>query len=112
MSHTETIQGTTGSYQTDSFLVLLYATFNHSDGVCSFCFFVDELKKLPAPEVAVKYYTGGDFYLFGKFVILQAFVLSSKMLLGFDTSSTFYADEFQSARAPNSRRPKIGNVKI
>uniref|UniRef100_A0A2N9EQN8 Ubiquinol oxidase n=1 Tax=Fagus sylvatica TaxID=28930 RepID=A0A2N9EQN8_FAGSY len=43
----------------------------------------DELKKLPAPEVAVKYYTGGDFYLF---------------------------DEFQSARAPNSRRPKIENL--
>ncbi|CAL5409428.1 unnamed protein product [Camellia sinensis] len=40
----------------------------------------DELKKLPAPEVAVKYYTGGDLYLF---------------------------DEFQTARVPNSRRPKI-----
>ncbi|XP_065636680.1 ubiquinol oxidase 4, chloroplastic/chromoplastic, partial [Quercus suber] len=40
----------------------------------------EELKKLPAPEVAVKYYTGGDLYLF---------------------------DEFQTARTPNSRRPKI-----
>lgn len=28
---------------------------------------VDELKKLPAPEIAVKYYTGDDLYLFGKF---------------------------------------------
>lgn len=43
----------------------------------------DELKKLPAPEVAVKYYTGGDLYLF---------------------------DEFQTARVPNSRRPKIENL--
>ncbi|KAK9089768.1 hypothetical protein Scep_028850 [Stephania cephalantha] len=43
----------------------------------------DELKKLPAPEVAVKYYTGGDLYLF---------------------------DEFQTARLPNSRRPKIENL--
>ncbi|XP_052203633.1 ubiquinol oxidase 4, chloroplastic/chromoplastic [Diospyros lotus] len=43
----------------------------------------EELKKLPAPEVAVKYYTGGDLYLF---------------------------DEFQTARAPNSRRPKIENL--
>ncbi|XP_021889089.1 ubiquinol oxidase 4, chloroplastic/chromoplastic isoform X1 [Carica papaya] len=43
----------------------------------------DELKKLPAPEVAVKYYTGGDLYLF---------------------------DEFQTSRPPNSRRPKIDNL--
>nr|XP_023885271.1 ubiquinol oxidase 4, chloroplastic/chromoplastic isoform X1 [Quercus suber]POE69779.1 ubiquinol oxidase 4, chloroplastic/chromoplastic [Quercus suber] len=43
----------------------------------------EELKKLPAPEVAVKYYTGGDLYLF---------------------------DEFQTARTPNSRRPKIENL--
>ncbi|KAL7212299.1 hypothetical protein ACSBR2_015055 [Camellia fascicularis] len=43
----------------------------------------DELKKLPAPEVAVKYYTGDDLYLF---------------------------DEFQTARVPNSRRPKIENL--
>ncbi|KAK9084748.1 hypothetical protein Sjap_025159 [Stephania japonica] len=43
----------------------------------------DELKKLPAPEVAVKYYTGGDLYLF---------------------------DEFQTARPPHSRRPKIENL--
>jgi len=28
----------------------------------------EELKKLPAPEVAIKYYTGDDLYLFGKFV--------------------------------------------
>ncbi|KAL6992861.1 Ubiquinol oxidase 4, chloroplastic/chromoplastic [Sarracenia purpurea var. burkii] len=43
----------------------------------------DELKKMPAPEVAVKYYTGDDLYLF---------------------------DEFQTARVPNSRRPKIENL--
>uniref|UniRef100_A0A5B6ZC67 Ubiquinol oxidase n=1 Tax=Davidia involucrata TaxID=16924 RepID=A0A5B6ZC67_DAVIN len=43
----------------------------------------EELKKLPASEVAVKYYTGDDLYLF---------------------------DEFQTARVPNSRRPKIENL--
>ncbi|KAH7837456.1 hypothetical protein Vadar_014068 [Vaccinium darrowii] len=43
----------------------------------------EELKKMPAPEVAVKYYTGGDLYLF---------------------------DEFQTSRVPNSRRPKIENL--
>ncbi|KAK4485042.1 hypothetical protein RD792_007650 [Penstemon davidsonii] len=43
----------------------------------------DELKKLPAPAVAVKYYTSGDMYLF---------------------------DEFQTSRPPNSRRPKIENL--
>ncbi|TYG68945.1 hypothetical protein ES288_D05G192700v1 [Gossypium darwinii] len=43
----------------------------------------DDLKKKPAPEVAIKYYTGGDLYLF---------------------------DEFQTDRAPCSRRPKIENL--
>ncbi|XP_004293336.1 PREDICTED: ubiquinol oxidase 4, chloroplastic/chromoplastic [Fragaria vesca subsp. vesca] len=43
----------------------------------------ENLKKLPAPEVAVKYYTGSDLYLF---------------------------DEFQTSRPPNSRRPKIENL--
>ncbi|WCJ20131.1 Alternative oxidase family protein [Euphorbia peplus] len=43
----------------------------------------EELKKMPAPEVAVKYYTGGDLYLF---------------------------DEFQTSRAPNTRRPQINNL--
>lgn len=43
----------------------------------------EELKKLPAPEVAVKYYTTGDLYLF---------------------------DEFQTSRAPKSRRPKIESL--
>ncbi|OMO76871.1 Alternative oxidase [Corchorus capsularis] len=43
----------------------------------------EELKKRPAPEVAVKYYTGGDLYLF---------------------------DEFQTDRPPCSRRPKIENL--
>ncbi|OAY25870.1 ubiquinol oxidase 4, chloroplastic/chromoplastic [Manihot esculenta] len=43
----------------------------------------EELKKLPPPKVAVKYYTEGDLYLF---------------------------DEFQTSRAPQSRRPKINNL--
>ncbi|GAB4830785.1 Ubiquinol oxidase 4, chloroplastic/chromoplastic [Ancistrocladus abbreviatus] len=43
----------------------------------------DELKNLPAPDVAVKYYMEGDLYLF---------------------------DEFQTSRAPCSRRPKIENL--
>ncbi|XP_028779622.1 ubiquinol oxidase 4, chloroplastic/chromoplastic-like isoform X2 [Neltuma alba] len=43
----------------------------------------EELKKMPAPKVAVNYYTGNDLYLF---------------------------DEFQTSRAPNSRRPKIENL--
>lgn len=43
----------------------------------------DKLKELPAPLIAVKYYTEGDLYLF---------------------------DEFQTARAPYSRRPKIENL--
>ncbi|CAN4114688.1 unnamed protein product [Withania somnifera] len=43
----------------------------------------EELKKLPAPKIAVSYYTGGDLYLF---------------------------DEFQTSREPNTRRPKIDNL--
>ncbi|XP_050369803.1 ubiquinol oxidase 4, chloroplastic/chromoplastic [Argentina anserina] len=43
----------------------------------------ENLKKMPAPDVAVKYYTGDDLYLF---------------------------DEFQTSRPPNSRRPKIENL--
>ncbi|XP_077216177.1 alternative oxidase family protein [Tasmannia lanceolata] len=43
----------------------------------------EELKRLPAPEVAVKYYTEGDLYLF---------------------------DEFQTARTPYTRRPTIENL--
>uniref|UniRef100_A0A7N0VD00 Ubiquinol oxidase n=1 Tax=Kalanchoe fedtschenkoi TaxID=63787 RepID=A0A7N0VD00_KALFE len=43
----------------------------------------DVLKQTPAPEVAVKYYTGGDLYLF---------------------------DEFQTSRVPLSRRPVIENL--
>lgn len=35
---------------------------------------VEDLKKLPAPEVAVKYYTSGDLYLFGKFFCFSIFV--------------------------------------
>ncbi|KAB1221791.1 Ubiquinol oxidase 4, chloroplastic/chromoplastic [Morella rubra] len=52
-----------------------------------------ELEKLPAPEIAVKYYTGDDLYLFG-----------------YDISYAFCADEFQTARVPNTRRPKIENL--
>ncbi|CAH9059074.1 unnamed protein product [Cuscuta europaea] len=43
----------------------------------------DELRKLAAPKVAVRYYTEGDLYLF---------------------------DEFQTSRLPNTRRPKIENL--
>nr|PNR59740.1 hypothetical protein PHYPA_002532 [Physcomitrium patens] len=43
----------------------------------------EELKNLPAPEVAVKYYTSGDLYLF---------------------------DEFQTACPPNTRQPKVENL--
>uniref|UniRef100_A0A2P2JS41 Ubiquinol oxidase n=1 Tax=Rhizophora mucronata TaxID=61149 RepID=A0A2P2JS41_RHIMU len=43
----------------------------------------EELKKLPAPEAAIKYYTEGDLYLF---------------------------DEFQTFRPPHTRRPKIENL--
>ncbi|KAM7265471.1 hypothetical protein ACFE04_003154 [Oxalis oulophora] len=43
----------------------------------------EELKEKPAPEIAVKYYTGDDLYLF---------------------------DEFQTSRKPESRRPKIENL--
>ncbi|KAH7289169.1 hypothetical protein KP509_31G061500 [Ceratopteris richardii] len=42
-----------------------------------------ELKKLPAPAVAVEYYTKGDLYMF---------------------------DEFQTNQVPNSRRPKVDNL--
>ena len=34
--------------------------------LAEFSFCAEELKKLPAPEVAVKYYTEGDLYMFGK----------------------------------------------
>lgn len=43
----------------------------------------EELKKLPAPEVALNYYLNEDLYLF---------------------------DEFQTGRVPCSRRPKIDNL--
>ncbi|CAN8274234.1 unnamed protein product [Cochlearia groenlandica] len=43
----------------------------------------EELKKSPPPDIAVKYYTGSDLYLF---------------------------DEFQTSRAPNTRRPVIENL--
>ncbi|KAJ0989554.1 hypothetical protein J5N97_007910 [Dioscorea zingiberensis] len=43
----------------------------------------EELKKLPAPEVAIKYYMNEDLYLF---------------------------DEFQTERTPCTRRPKIENL--
>jgi hypothetical protein len=91
-------------------ILLLHVTSSHSDGACSFDFFVEELKKSPAPEVAVKYYTGGDLYLFGKFVFYKLLSCLLRCHLGFDISSKFCADEFQTARAPNSRRPKIGKI--
>lgn len=43
----------------------------------------EELKKLPAPQIAINYYMNEDLYLF---------------------------DEFQTSRTPNSRRPNIENL--
>ncbi|WP_009632082.1 alternative oxidase [Synechocystis sp. PCC 7509] len=43
----------------------------------------DELKTLPAPQIAINYYQDGDLYLF---------------------------DEFQTTRVPQERRPKIENL--
>ena len=43
----------------------------------------EELKTLPAPEIAINYYRDGDLYLF---------------------------DEFQTTRVPQERRPKIENL--
>ncbi|XP_002987450.2 ubiquinol oxidase 4, chloroplastic/chromoplastic [Selaginella moellendorffii] len=43
----------------------------------------EELKKLPAPQVAVDYYTKGDLYMF---------------------------DEFQTDRLPETRRPRVDNL--
>jgi len=43
----------------------------------------EELKALPAPEIAINYYREGDLYLF---------------------------DEFQTTRVPQERRPKIENL--
>lgn len=43
----------------------------------------EELKKLPAPQVAINYYMNEDMYMF---------------------------DEFQTSRPPNTRRPKIENL--
>jgi ubiquinol oxidase len=45
--------------------------------------FGDKLKQKPAPEIAVKYYTEGDLYMF---------------------------DEFQTAQTPGERRPTIENL--
>lgn len=44
-------------------------------------FYIDELKKLPAPDVAVKYYTGGDLYLFGKLVDSISLELAKKLIV-------------------------------
>lgn len=57
-------------------LIFIWLTFilKHEYGFDMFhslCVIIDELKKLPAPEVAVKYYTEGDLYLFGKFYLSQ-----------------------------------------
>ena len=43
----------------------------------------ERLKSLPAPQVAVSYYTGGDLYMF---------------------------DDFQVSRPPGSRRPPCGSL--
>lgn len=67
---------------------------------------------MPAPEVAVNYYTGGDLYLFGKPFIF--FFLDLELSTGgkknwnLTVPISFSSDEFQTSRVPNSRRPKIG----
>lgn len=65
---------------------------------------------MPAPEVAVNYYTGGDLYLFGKFsiIFLPRFVHSRQKNWNFTLPISFSSDEFQTSRVPNTRRPTIG----
>lgn len=70
---------------------------------------VEDLKKMPAPEVAVKYYTSSDMYLFGKFCLFFNLCLYlERQQRRLNIPPKFYADEFQTSRPPNSRRPKIG----
>lgn len=63
---------------------------------------------MPAPEVAVNYYTGGDLYLFGKPFIFMTHVVYGWENQIFDTFQSHFPDEFQTSRVPNTRRPKIG----
>lgn len=78
--------------------------------VISFVRSVEELKGFPAPAVAVKYYTEGDFYLFGE--LFQFLPSYFSMHLYYQVLTILTAchltDEFQTSRPPNSRRPKIG----
>lgn len=74
--------------------------------------FVDELKMLPAPEIAVKYYTQGDLYLFGKSICHRLCSIPSWLSSWFSDSIYSFPDEFQTSRAPKSRRPKIGNNQV
>ncbi|KAK6917796.1 hypothetical protein RJ641_018547 [Dillenia turbinata] len=67
----------------------------------------EELKKLPAPEVAVKYYTDGD--LFGE-LSYSSSLFFFEMTAAFPIFLHVCSDEFQTSRAPHSRRPKIENV--
>lgn len=64
---------------------------------------------MPAPKVAVDYYTGGDLYLFGKLLIfMKSGCLMMRKLDFSHFSYLIMSDEFQTSRVPNSRRPKIG----
>lgn len=67
------------------------------------------MKKLPIPEIAVKYYTGDDLYLFGEFIYLQPIVVPYGMWSRLNNLSMLLPDEFQIARIPNSERPIIDN---
>ncbi|KAL2931214.1 Ubiquinol oxidase 4 chloroplastic/chromoplastic [Bienertia sinuspersici] len=49
----------------------------------------DELKKLPAPDVAIKYYTGGDLYLFGMLIDSISVSLAKELIVTLITD-TFY----------------------
>ena len=69
--------------------------------------FVEDLKKMPAPEIAVNYYTGGDLYLFGKLFHLYALIvglLTGKTRFSHSPTSTsqmnFKLPEFQILEGP------------
>ena len=70
---------------------------------------VEDLKKLPASKVAIKYYTEGDMYLFGEFC-LRYLHFYIQMKVWVNKKLAFLLDEFQTSRAPNTRRPVIGKV--
>lgn len=59
-------------------LVILTRAINEKMySLCLLCLFADKLKELPAPEIAVKYYTEGDLYLFGMCTYLTSYASTS-----------------------------------